>query len=84
VDFSDASAPVSIGGGDELLALDDALTRLEKLHPAKAELVKLRYFAGLTFEEVGTLLGISEPTAKRHWAFARAWLFKETQREAGR
>lgn len=84
VDFSDASAPVTIGGADELLALDCALTRLEKVHPAKAQLVKLRYFAGLTFEEVAQMLDISAPTAKRHWAFARAWLFKETQREAGR
>jgi RNA polymerase sigma factor (TIGR02999 family) len=84
VDFSDAFAPLTFGATDELLALDGALVRLEKLHPAKAELVKLRYFAGLTFEEAAQMLGISVPTAKRHWAFARAWLFKETQRETGR
>jgi RNA polymerase sigma factor (sigma-70 family) len=68
----------------EFLALNTALERLQTLHPAKAELVKLRFFAGVTLEEAGKLLGISEPTAKRHWAFARAWLFKETRREAAR
>jgi RNA polymerase sigma factor (TIGR02999 family) len=60
---------------DELLALDEALTALARQEPAKAELVKLRYFAGLTLEEAAACLGISPSTAKRHWALARAWLF---------
>ena len=60
---------------EELLALDEALTRLAEQEPVKAELVKLRYFAGLTLEEAAASLGISPATAKRYWAFARAWLF---------
>jgi RNA polymerase sigma factor (TIGR02999 family) len=60
---------------DNLLALDEALQMLEREEPAKAELVKLHYFAGLTLEEAGKVLGISPRTAKRHWAFARAWLY---------
>ena len=60
---------------DDLLALDEALERLTREEPAKAELVKLHYFAGLTLEETGRILGISHRTAKRHWAYARAWLY---------
>ena len=58
----------------ELLALDDALTDLAAQDFAKAELVKLRYFAGLSLDESALALGISPTTAKRHWAYARAWL----------
>jgi RNA polymerase sigma factor (TIGR02999 family) len=61
--------------GVDLLALDDALTRLAEREPVKAEVVKLRYFAGLTFDEAAACLGVSPETAKRHWAVARAWLF---------
>ena len=60
---------------DQLLAIHDALEKFAALEPQKAELVKLRYFAGLTIEEAAPLLGISAPTAKRWWAYARAWLF---------
>ena len=63
--------------GDHLLAMDEALTKLAAEDPMKAELVKLRFFAGLTVEEAGRLLGISERSVKRHWAFARAWLYAE-------
>ena len=62
---------------DELLAINDALDQLAMESPDKAELVKLRYFAGLTFEETAEALGISPATAKREWAYARAWLFVE-------
>lgn len=62
---------------DRVLAINDALERLALVEPQKAELVKLRYFAGLTVEEAAQILGISEPTAKRWWAYARAWLFQE-------
>jgi RNA polymerase sigma factor (TIGR02999 family) len=62
---------------DDLLALDEALTRLAAREPAKAELVKLRYFAGLSIDEAADLMRISRTTAKRYWAFARAWLLAE-------
>jgi len=60
---------------DDILALDDALTQLAAEEPMKAEVVKLRYFAGLTLEEAAVCLGISPATAKRYWAVARAWLY---------
>ena len=66
---------------EELLAVNEALDRLAAHDPQKAELVKLRYFVGLTIEETAAVMGISEPTVKRHWAYARAWLFRELQRE---
>jgi len=59
----------------DLLALNEALDKLARAEPAKAELVKLHYFAGLSLEEAGRVLGISHRTAKRHWAYARAWLY---------
>src|SRR5262245_19504843 len=59
---------------DELLALDEALEKLAAKDPAKADLVKLRYFAGLTADEAAAALGLSPSTADRHWAYARAWL----------
>jgi RNA polymerase sigma factor (TIGR02999 family) len=62
---------------DDLLALDEALDRLEEHDPNKAKLVKLRYFAGFSVEESAELLGISRATASRQWAYARAWLFAE-------
>ena len=64
---------------DELLAVNDALERLAALDKPKAELVKLRYFAGLTIEEAAGALGISVATANRWWAYARAWLFDQIQ-----
>jgi RNA polymerase sigma factor (TIGR02999 family) len=63
------------GPPEDLLALDEALAKLAQHEPAKAELVKLRYFAGLSLEEAAACLGISAATAKRYWAVARAWLF---------
>jgi RNA polymerase sigma factor (TIGR02999 family) len=62
---------------DELLAVHEALDKFAAQDKEKAELVKLRYFAGLSFEEVAAVLDISVPTANRWWAFARAWLFQE-------
>ncbi len=59
---------------DELLALHDALDRLATGHPEKVEVVKLRYFAGLTADQAAEALGISPSTVDRHWAYARAWL----------
>src|SRR5262245_38835955 len=59
----------------DILALDEALQLLQQQHPDKAELVKLRFFAGCTLEEAAKLLGISRATAQRNWSFARAWLY---------
>jgi RNA polymerase sigma factor (TIGR02999 family) len=60
---------------DDLLALDEALDALAQEAPQKAELVKLRFFAGLSVEEAARCLGISRATADRYWAYARAWLY---------
>lgn len=62
---------------DELLAVHDVLERFEEREPRKAEIVKLRYFVGMTGEEVAEALGVSLATVNRDWAFARAWLFNE-------
>ena len=64
---------------DQLLAVHDALDKLELEHPLQAEVVKLRYFAGMTNEETAQLLGISVSTAKNYWTFSRAWLFQEIE-----
>lgn len=64
---------------DQLLALHEALDRFATVEPRQAELVKLRYFIGLKIPEAAEILGISEATAKRWWAYARAWLFDEIQ-----
>jgi len=64
---------------DQLLALNEALDRLAAVDPPKAELVKLRYFVGLTTDQAAKVMNISEPTAKRWWAYAKAWLFREMQ-----
>jgi RNA polymerase sigma factor (TIGR02999 family) len=70
----EAAVPAS---DDELLAVDEALERLHQVDPPKAELVKLRYFGGLTIPEAAKVLGISITTANRYWAYARAWLHEE-------
>ncbi len=62
---------------EDLLALDEALEQLSSLDPTAAQLVKLRYFAGLSVEEVATTMNLSAATAYRHWAFARAWLHNQ-------
>lgn len=65
---------------EDILALDEALNRLAERDPIKAELVKLRYFAGLTLPEAARVLDLSERTAGRHWVFARAWLRREVEK----
>jgi len=64
------------GPSEDLLALDEALVKLEAADKTKADLVKLRYFAGLTLEQASEVLDLSPTTAKRHWTFARAWLYR--------
>ena len=62
---------------DTVLAINDALEKLAREDALKAQIVKLRYFVGLGQQEIAGLLGISEPTVRRHWAYARAWLWAE-------
>jgi RNA polymerase sigma factor (TIGR02999 family) len=77
VDLDEVSPADSQRGNDDLLAIDDALTRLAQQEPVRAELVKLRFFGGLTMPEAAAALGISLATAERYWVFARAWLCAE-------
>ena len=74
-DLDDVDLTVDVPSGD-VLALDEALRKLEAAEPVKAELVKLRYFAGLSIDDAARVLGIAPATAKRHWVYARAWLFR--------
>jgi RNA polymerase sigma factor (TIGR02999 family) len=69
---------------EDLIALNEALTRLAEKEPAVVELVKLRYFAGLTIEQAAEVLGVSQRTANRYWAYARAWLFDEVTQNQNR
>ena len=72
---------VSDLSNDDLLDLDEALTRLTGLDPMRAELVKLRFFASLTMAEAAATLGLSVATAERYWAFARSWLYAELTKD---
>lgn len=74
VDFMDADI-MAEESPDDLIAIDEALTKLTEDDPSTAELVKLRFYAGLTFEQAAELLEISPTSARRHWKFARAWLY---------
>lgn len=73
----DASVIAGEVADERLLALDEALERLEAIDPTKAKLVKLRFFAGLTMDQAAEALGISTSTADRAWAYARAWVRRE-------
>ena len=66
---------------EELIALDEALTRLQELDPRQSQVVELRFFGGLTVEETAEVLGISPKTVKRDWAVARAWLHGEMSKD---
>ncbi len=68
---------------DQLLAVNDALDKFALEHPVQAELVKLRYFAGMTNEEASEVMGISVSTAKNYWAYSRAWLLSEMESGQG-
>ena len=80
-DFAEDVIAATSVRDDELLAINEILDRFAQTEPRKAEVVKLRYFVGMTIEETAEALGISTPTAKRDWVFARAWLFRELKRE---
>jgi RNA polymerase sigma factor (TIGR02999 family) len=76
LELLDLAAP-QVPNADLLLAVNDALDKFAALDPQTAELVKLRYFVGMTIEETAEALGISKATVKRHWDYARAWLYEE-------
>lgn len=78
IDAVDLPAPMP---DDELLALDEALTRLSEIKPQAAQLVKLCFFVGLTQEQAAKEMGVSVSTAERLWAYARAWLFREIRKQ---
>lgn len=82
-ELPDGEIAAPIQNDDELLAVHEALDRFADAEPRKAELVKLRYFTGMTIDEAAAALDISAPTAKRDWAYAKAWLFREITREDG-
>jgi RNA polymerase sigma factor (TIGR02999 family) len=69
---------------DVILAVDEALEKLAAESPQKAEIVKLRYFGGLEHAEIAEVLGVSEPTVRRHWTYARSWLYAELKTHLGR
>jgi RNA polymerase sigma factor (TIGR02999 family) len=66
---------------DVILAVHEALEKLAAESPQKAEIVKLRYFAGLEHAEIAEVLGVSEPTVRRHWTYARSWLYAELKEQ---
>jgi RNA polymerase sigma factor (TIGR02999 family) len=76
VTFDEELAP-AVTGPEEMLALEDALIRLQERDPRRAQVVECRFFGGLTHEEIAEALGVSVPTVQRDWRFARAWLAKE-------
>ncbi|MEM6979764.1 MAG: ECF-type sigma factor [Planctomycetota bacterium] len=76
-ELTHVDAAVEADDAESLLALDEALTKLERTDSDLAKLVELRYFTGLTVEQTADMLGTSPRTVKRHWAYARAWLHRE-------
>lgn len=81
VDFDDPCMAIE-GPSEDIVALDEALAKLALEDPVKADLVKLRYFAGLTIEQAAKILGISRATADRYWSYSRVWLFDEINKGA--
>jgi DNA-directed RNA polymerase specialized sigma24 family protein len=73
--------PISDDRIEDVLAVDEALARLEAVHPATARIVECRVFAGMTVPETAEALGLSPATVKRYWTVARAWLARELQGE---
>lgn len=84
VDVADSALQIAASSRDEeLISVHESLDRLAKEDPRRAELVKLRYFAGMTLEQAADALGVSTATAKRDWAYARAWLFDDISKQRG-
>ncbi len=82
VSLDAVETPIVAPDDERLLAVDEALEEFAAIHPRKAELVKLRFFTGMTFEEAASVLGIAVPTAKEWWAYARAWLAVQIKQSA--
>jgi RNA polymerase sigma factor (TIGR02999 family) len=83
LDLDDIEPAPGEGSDDDLLALDEAIRQLEARDPRKAELVKLRFFAGLTAAQAAAALGVSTSTAEKDWAYARSWLRVAIDRASG-
>jgi RNA polymerase sigma factor (TIGR02999 family) len=83
LDLDEIEPALDEENGDRILALDEALRQLEAEDPRKAELVKLRFFAGLTAEQAAAALGVSTSTAEKDWAYARSWLRVAIDRASG-
>jgi len=81
VDVDNLEIALAPGKEEEVLAVHEALAALAAHDARKAELVKLHYFAGFTLTEAADILGVAEPTARRDWAYARAWLRREIERD---
>jgi RNA polymerase sigma factor (TIGR02999 family) len=84
LELDELEIPCPGADDDQLMAVSEALDKLASLDSRKADLVKLRYFVGMTFEEASGVLRISVPTAKQWWAYARAWLTDELRSGASR
>jgi RNA polymerase sigma factor (TIGR02999 family) len=82
VSLEEMEIPIGIADDERLLAVDEALEKLAAVEPGEAELVKLRYFTGLSFEEAAAVLGITVAAAKEKWAYARAWLAVKLRRSS--
>ena len=82
--FLEEAEVVSKGKAPDVIALDEALTRLAKFDPQQAQLVELRFFGGLDLDEAAAVLGVSRTTVKRNWNLAKAWLARELRRGNGK
>ncbi len=83
VDILEAEVAVAPSDDEQIIHLDESLTRLASARPNAAQLVQLRFFAGLTIDEAAPILGLSPRTARRLWVFARAWLRRDMEESAG-
>ena len=83
LDLLDGEAAVARSDNRQILLLDEALTRLAAVRPKAAELIKLRFFSGITLEEAAPILNLSPRSARRLWVFARAWLRRDMERAGG-
>lgn len=81
VDVQEIDLPSPVADDDRLLLVNEALEKFAAIDSRKAQLVKLRYFVGMSFDEAANALGIAVPTAKQWWAYARAWLMVELREE---